>query len=538
MKKKNKQKRIPAYAFGTSGSIDIAGLADGIGQGVAGMFDQFGNRSTAQTTGQAVKQSISDISNRTLEGMKVGSQFGPWGALIGGAAGTTIGLIGRKGGVTQTAGFTDNDETSLGTGLIGAFNNSRIRKEIEASKRNVANNRVAVASTGELRSDWDDIYDSDVDVFALGGQTASLAYVDDGELIQTPDGSINKVPEHGNPTDSNLVNLPDGSRILSDKLKVPGTKKTFAQIGEEMMTKRKSKGKDRFAQNSEKLNEMNNNMIHDQLFVMQEQVKNSKGIKGKTKAFSKGGQTPFPAPWSRKEPDMPEIYKMNATASEIPKTLSAPSGVAPYGSRKPASSFDWKGFSSNASTALASLAPVISNLTSSKEPDVAAVYNPYSDLITRTMRRRRFNTDPAQRAIRENRAIGDYNASRMNTNTGANLAYRLQTAVGMDKSIADLYNQASNIQAQYDADYANTLNNLGQQYVGATNLARDINARNRATNRNIRRAGLSQLGEFAQNQQLMYNQRNRDSQMLDLYKPFLEQGYTMDDVTKFLKQSR
>ena len=538
MKKKNKQKRIPAYAFGTSGSIDIAGLADGIGQGVAGMFDQFGNRSTAQTTGQAVKQSISDISNRTLEGMKVGSQFGPWGALIGGAAGTTIGLIGRKGGVTQTAGFTENDETSLGTGLIGAFNNSRIRKEIEASKRNVANNRVAVASTGELRSDWDDIYDSDVDVFALGGQTASLAYVDDGELIQTPDGSINKVPEQGNPTDSNLVNLPDGSRILSDKLKVPGTKKTFAQIGEEMMTKRKSKGKDRFAQNSEKLNEMNNNMIHDQLFVMQEQVKNSKGIKGKTKAFSKGGQTSFPAPWSRKEPDMPEIYKMNATASDIPMTLSAPNGVAPYGSKKPASSFDWKGFSSNASTALASLSPVISNLTSSKEPDVAAVYNPYSDTITRTMRRRKFDIDPAKRAIRENRAVGDYNASKMNTNTGANMAYRLQTAVGMDKSIADLYNQASNIQAQYDADYANTLNNLGQQYVGATNLARDINARNRATNRNIRRAGLSQLGEFAQNQQMMYNQRNRDSQMLDLYIPFLEQGYTMDDITKFLKQSR
>lgn len=538
MKKKNKQKRIPAYAFGTSGSIDMAGLAGGIGQGVTGMFDQFSNRSTAQTTGQAVKQSISDINNRTMEGMKVGSQFGPWGALIGGAIGTTVGLVGRKGGVTQTAGFTEDDESSLGTGLIGAFSNSRIRKEIGASKRNVANNRVAVASTGELRSDWDDIYDSDVDVFALGGQTASLAYVDDGELIQTPNGSISKVPEHGNPTDSNLVNLPDGSRILSDKLKVPGTKKTFAQIGEEMMTKRKSKGKDRFAQNSEKLNEMNNNMIHDQLFVMQEQVKNSKGIKGKTKAFSKGGWTPFPAPWSRKEPDMPEIYKMNATASDIPMTLSAPNGVAPYGSKKPASSFDWKGFSSNASTALASLSPVISNLTSSKEPDVAAVYNPYSDTITRTMRRRKFDIDPAKRAIRENRAVGDYNASKMNTNTGANMAYRLQTAVGMDKSIADLYNQASNIQAQYDADYANTLNNLGQQYVGATNLARDINARNRATNRNIRRAGLSQLGEFAQNQQMMYNQRNRDSQMLDLYIPFLEQGYTMDDITKFLKQSR
>lgn len=492
MKKINKHKNIPAYAFGTSGgSIDFGNMAEGIGQGVTGMFDQFGNKSTAQTTGQAVKQSVMDINNRTMEGMKVGSSFGPWGALIGGAIGTTVGLVGRKGGVTQTAGFTEDDESSLGTGLIGAFSNSRIRKEIDASKKNVANNRVAVKSTQELQQDWDELYNDNINVFADGGQTASLAYVDDGELIQTPNGQINKVPERNRPTDSNLVNLPDGSRILSDKLKVPGTKETFAQMGEKMMTKRKSKGKDRFAQNSQKLNEMNNNMIHDQLFAMQEELKDKKGIKGKTKRFATGG-----------------------------------------------TSFDWKNFASNVGTDLASLAPVIDNLTSKAEPNVAPVYNPYNDSIIRTMRKRRFDTAPAQRQIIENRAIGDYNASRMNTNTGANLAYRLQTAIGMDKSISDLYNQASNIQAQYDADYANTLNSLGQQSVGAVNMARDINARNRATNRNIRRAGLSQLGEYAQNKQLMRNQKNRDSQMLPLYQRFLESGFTQEDLSKFLNANR
>nr|DAJ18046.1 MAG TPA: hypothetical protein [Podoviridae sp. ctY3D12]DAL01649.1 MAG TPA: hypothetical protein [Caudoviricetes sp.]DAN87400.1 MAG TPA: hypothetical protein [Caudoviricetes sp.] len=98
---------------------------------------------------------------------------------------------------------------------------------------------------------------------AQGGYSPSLAYVDDGELIQTPDGQVNKVPEKGQPTDSNLVSLPEGSKILSDKVKYPGTKKTFAQVGEEMMTKKKSKNKDRFAKNSAKLNEMNNKLIHD-----------------------------------------------------------------------------------------------------------------------------------------------------------------------------------------------------------------------------------------------------------------------------------
>lgn len=536
MRRKRKQKQIPAYAFGTSG----AGMAEGIGQGVAGMFDQFGNKSTAQTTGQAVKQSITDINNRTMEGMKVGSQFGPWGALIGGAIGTTVGLVGRKGGVTQTAGFTEDDESSLGTGLIGAFGNKKIRKEIAASKNNVANNRVAVASTADIQSDWDAMYDDNIDTFADGGQGASLAYVDDGELIQTPEGNISKVPEQGQATDSNLVNLPYGSRILSDKLKVPGTKKTFAQVGEEMMTKRKSKGTDIYAQNSAKLNEMNNNMIHDQLFEMQESIKSKRGIKNKTKAFATGGPV-VETPWSRYA-DMqsgvqPQLAPLNAASMVQPLSLS--SKLPQMNTTNPSSTkgFNWMDMAQNVGNDIATLTPVISNLGSKPEASVAPVQNPYADTISRTMRKRRYDINPTIEALKSNRAVSDYNARQVNTNTGANLAYRLQTAAALNNSISDLYSQASNIQNQYDADYASTLNSLGQQYVGATNMARDINARNRAANRNIRRAGLSQLSEFAQNKQLMKNQKGRDAQMLPLYRRFLESGFTEEDLSRFLNQN-
>jgi hypothetical protein len=41
------------------------------------------------------------------------------------------------------------------------------------------------------------------------------------------------------------------------------------------------------------------------------------------------------------------------------------------------------------------------------------------------------------------------------------------------------------------------MNDLGKQWVNATNLASDLNAQNRASARNIRRAGLSQLSQFA-----------------------------------------
>jgi hypothetical protein len=67
----------------------------------------------------------------------------------------------------------------------------------------------------------------------------------------------------------------------------------------------------------------------------------------------------------------------------------------------------------------------MSNLFAKNERPVDAMYNPYANAITRTMSDRRFNIDPAVEDITRNRAISNYNAGQMNTNTGANLAYRL-----------------------------------------------------------------------------------------------------------------
>jgi hypothetical protein len=82
------------------------------------------------------------------------------------------------------------------------------------------------------------------------------------------------------------------------------------------------------------------------------------------------------------------------------------------------------------------------------------------------------------------------------------------------------------------------MNDLGKQWVSATNLASDLNAQNRAAVRNIRRTGTSQLSQWAQNKALMRNQSKRDKAMLELYKPFLEAGFTtaaMKNWSKFLK---
>ena len=555
MKKKGKKAR--ACAFGAKITPDS--ISDMI-QGTAGLFGSLSGKSTATTSGQAVGQSIGNIFSGASSGMQIGQMFGPQGAAIGAAAGAAMGLIGKSGGITETGGFTEDNQYSLGTGLIGAFGNKRLKRKIEQDKAKVQANRIAVSNTADLQADWYNDNNYDTYTFADGGTAGSLAYVDDGELIQTPDGNVSKVPEQGKPTDSNLVNLPYGTKILSDTLKVPGTKKTFAQMGEEMMSKKKSKGKDKYAQNAAKLNAMNDAMIHDELFNQQEVLKQKKGIKPKTKAFEDGGLN---RRYNRSVNDtmrdiiigsqlgqdkvltgfydskgmgrMPNLTD-NIALPEVTVTAAAPTGDTSKGTGKGRRfSFPKLGDLGEYASSIASLAPVISNLTSGSAEQVRDVQNPYAGTVARIMRNRRYDITPALRELSTSRAISDYNASQSNTNTGANMAYRLQSAVGLDKAIANLYSQASNMQNQFDADYASTLNNLGQQYVGAVNLSSDLGARNRAAAYNIRNAGLGQLSKWAQTQQLMRSQKKRDKQMLSLYKPFLESGFTNTDLTNFLR---
>lgn len=618
--KSKKKTKVPAYAFGTQFKEIGNNMLEDAPDVLNTLITPF-QKSNATTGGQAVAQSIGDITSGAATGFKVA---GP----VGAAVGAGIGLIGRSGEQARMTSFTDYDEGSLGSGLIGAFSNRRLRRKRAAIKKNAYSNRAAVQGTNYLQSEaYDDMIGMNTDTMANGGMSSSLAYVDDGELIQTPDGSISKVPENNKPTDSNLVSLPEGSRVLSDKLKVPGRKETFAQLGEKMMAKKKSKYNDRFAENAAKLNEMNNNMIHDQLFAMQESVKQSKGIKPKTKQIQAAalgdeikpglgdrivdaiynpnrkwgagvqwgtgnnqwyhvpvnpnntqptsttatvststptrrrkatststntglideGKPELPFTWygtvNPLKPKHPELLTAtndemaglgDALTSQADKVTTLPKSNA-YNKPEPENNkFDW----GSALSGIASLTPIMSNLFTGRPETVDTVYNPYATSISNTMRRRRYDISPAIEDLNRNRATSNYNASQINTNTGANLAYRLQSAVNTDRAIASLRSQESNANNQYLGDYANTMNSLGQQWVNATNIANEANAQNRATTRNIRRAGLSQLSQWAQNRELMRNQKARDMEMWPLYQRFLQAGFTEDDLRAMMNSNR
>lgn len=597
--------------------------------------------STATTGGEATMQSLTGIAEGAGSGAQLGMTIGgPVGGLVGGIAGAAVGLIGKKGKAAEMTSFTDFDEGTLGTGLRGAFRNRKLRKRRAAIRLNAFQNREAVAGTERLANEFnEDNTEFDTDVFEYGGRVpSSLAYVDDGELIQTPDGAVSKVPEQGQPTDSNLINLPEGSKVLSNTLKVPGTKKTFAQLGEQMMAKNKSKGKDIYAQNADMLNEMNNKLMHDKLFAMQESIKAKKGIKNKTKeleSFARGGDNtpagynaagfmidprfageismgvsaPTPrvrdtwgmkgdvtAPWDNygrvsevnagtlpevtitapkrtkfsssqtiskkatprvaKSVVAPEIMSVLSTP-EIMSDLSTIDEIVPEVSATPqdirtrsimptigtnpttvntpeVNSPNWV----DAISDFATLAPIMSNLFTGNPESVQANYNPYASAIANTMGRRRYNINPLLRDIEQNRDVANYSASQQMTNTGHNMAFRLQNAIQANKAKAAARATESNVNNQYKGEYANAMNDLGKQWVNATNLASDLNAQNRASARNIRRAGLSQLSQFAQNKSLMRNQSKRDKAMLELYKPFLQAGFTSDAIKNWSKYLR
>lgn len=618
--KSKKKTKVPAYAFGTQFK-EIGGNMLENAPGIINTLMTPFQKSTATSGGEAVAQTLGDMASGAALGFQVA---GPMGAAVG----ALPGLFGAKGQEAEQVDFVNYTKSTKGKGLIGAITNRGLRKREARIKKNTYSNRAAVQGTNYLQSEaYDDMIGMNTDTMANGGTSSSLAYVDDGELIQTPDGSISKVPENNKPTDSNLVSLPEGSRVLSDKLKVPGRKETFAQLGEKMMAKKKSKYNDRFAENAAKLNEMNNNMIHDQLFAMQESVKQSKGIKPKTKQIQAAalgdeikpglgdrivdaiynpnrkwgagvqwgtgnnqwyhvpvnpnntqptsttatvststptrrrkatststntglideGKPELPFTWygtvNPLKPKHPELLTAtndemaglgDALTSQADKVTTLPKSNA-YNKPEPENNkFNW----GSALSGIASLTPIMSNLFTGRPETVDAVYNPYATSISNAMRRRRYDISPAIEDLNRNRATSNYNASQINTSTGANLAYRLQSAVNTDRAIASLRSQESNVNNQYLGDYANTMNSLGQQWVNATNMANEANAQNRATARNIRRAGLSQLSQWAQNRELMSNQEARDNAMLAMYAPFLQSGYTADTIRQFNKWLR
>lgn len=655
MKKKNNKNTIPAYAFGMDQLSNYLGGANVFGSAISGLSEE-------GSTGDIAGSTIGSAASLAGAGLTVG---GPIGAAVGGG----LGLV---------------------SGLIGSIKRKKQMQALRRRKETLNKTKIGMNAAAETEGEyWDD---NDLAyTFENGGILPDLAYLDNNEVVRDDYGNIVQVPNTQPGTDNHLVDASTLESVLSDKIKRPGTKNTFAKEGQILskMTK-PSKGKDKFAENTNRLNKINANKAYNKLLAEQEAVKAAKGVKPKVKgipAYADGkGKKSFlntpivellsdlnfnifnrenedisgaeavvrGVPYGRHEsalnqpiskllshsnynkaaarntainlgspttgtwfaplqtaaatpqgvdavtyandepisvdtPVQPTITQpvvtntyTSASNRQVTKTPSTTGSVTTKQTTKPnitktttqrlseptmplvntSMTIDWDDVvipvnipasadeatkkralgkpKSGYSPDWLSLAPTVYNtLQSLRGPEEEPlVLNPYAGAVRSTMARRRMNIEPARLANSRSRAISNYNLANINANTGANLAARTQAAVDEYASNANMYATKQNVDNAYLGEYANTLNNLGQQFVQSENMYNYLNARNRAAARNFGATATSQLGKWSQVNKLMQNQYNRDQMTLPFLADFLSQGFTKEQVDNLLTRTR
>lgn len=643
MKKKNNKKTIPAYAFGMDQLSNYLGGANVFGSAISGLSEE-------GSTGDVAGSTIGSAASLAGAGLTVG---GPIGAAVGGG----LGLV---------------------SGLIGSIKRKKQMQALRRRKETLNKTKIGMNAAAETEGEyWDD---NDLAyTFENGGILPDLAYLDNNEVVRDDYGNIVQVPNTQPGTDNHLVDASTLESVLSDKIKRPGTKNTFAKEGQILskMTK-PSKGKDIFAENTNRLNKINANKAYNKLLAEQEAVKAAKGVKPKVKgipayADGKGKKSflntpivellsdlnfnifnrenedisghesalnqpiskllshsnynkaaarntainlgsPTTGTWfvplqtaaatpqgvdavtyandepiSVDTPVQPTIIQpvvtntyTSASNRQVTKTPSTTGSVTTKQTTKPnitktttqrlseptmplvntSMTIDWDDVvipvnipasadeatkkralgkpKSGYSPDWLSLAPTVYNtLQSLRGPEEEPlVLNPYAGAVRSTMARRRMNIEPARLANSRSRAISNYNLANINANTGANLAARTQAAVDEYASNANMYATKQNADNAYLGEYANTLNNLGQQFVQSENMYNDLNARNRDAARNFGATATSQLGKWSQVNRQMQNQYNRDQMTLPFLADFLSQGFTKEQVDNLLTRTR
>lgn len=279
--KTKKLKRVPQYAFGADaisnwGNMSGVDKANVVTQGVSAVGSMIGNATSGKKPTAAGV--IGGIGSGAAMGASVG---GPLGAVIGGAIGGITSSIGSGGSVNEQTG-----EYELPSGIAGLFGHSKSYIRNKAGR--IKNGIQARQMSEQVAADYYQENGYNELSLSKGGVVPStMAYLDDGEMLRTPDGTIGSIPEEGKPTDSNLLNVPVGTQVLSDKIKVPGTNKTFAEMGKKLMKKSNNKANNIYAENSQMLNERNNQIAYQALLDQQEALK-SKKIKKNTAAYADG----------------------------------------------------------------------------------------------------------------------------------------------------------------------------------------------------------------------------------------------------------
>lgn len=556
--KTKKLKRVPQYAFGADaisnwGNMSGVDKANVVTQGVGAVGSMIGNATSGKKPTAAGV--IGGIGSGAAMGASIG---GPWGAVIGGAIGGITSSIGSGGSVNEQTG-----EYELPSGIAGLFGHSKSYIRNKAGR--IKNGIQARQMSEQIAADYYQENGYNELSLSKGGVVPStVAYLDDGEMLRTPDGTIGSIPEEGKPTDSNLLNVPVGTQVLSDKIKVPGTNKTFAEMGKKLMKKSNKKANNIYAENSQMLNERNNQIAYQALLDQQEALK-SKQIKKNTAAYADGTKGIKPYGYNKNMSDFKYYVDSRSNqnngprhipSSEVASRLGIPYNInAPIGNVDTANARSSKYFNYTGNPGQLPVGNIYG--TNSKKPktpsdnnwldlidNIAALAGPIGNIFSGSPERVEtytydpvygptdYNIDPILKEATLSDRIARYNMANINHNTGANMAFGLQSAVNRNKAIANAYATKNNAENQMAFNNAQIANQWGQQYANARHLASVEQAQNDAAARNIRRKGFGDLSTRIQ--QISRDKRltKRDSAVLEAMLPYLEYGMTSDQLTK------
>lgn len=556
--KTKKLKRVPQYAFGADaisnwGNMSGVDKANVVTQGVGAVGSMIGNATSGKKPTAAGV--IGGIGSGAAMGASIG---GPWGAVIGGAIGGITSSIGSGGSVNEQTG-----EYELPSGIAGLFGHSKSYIRNKAGR--IKNGIQARQMSEQVAADYYQENGYNELSLSKGGVVPStVAYLDDGEMLRTPDGTIGSIPEEGKPTDSNLLNVPVGTQVLSDKIKVPGTNKTFAEMGKKLMKKSNKKANNIYAENSQMLNERNNQIAYQALLDQQEALK-SKQIKKNTAAYADGTKGIKPYGYNKNMSDFKYYVDSRSNqnngprhipSSEVASRLGIPYNInAPIGNVDTANARSSKYFNYTGNPGQLPVGNIYG--TNSKKPktpsdnnwldlidNIAALAGPIGNTFSGSPERVEtytydpvygptdYNIDPILKEATLSDRIARYNMANINHNTGANMAFGLQSAVNRNKAIANAYATKNNAENQMAFNNAQIANQWGQQYANARHLASVEQAQSDAAARNIRRKGFGDLS--TRRQQISRDKRltKRDSAVLEAMLPYLEYGMTSDQLTK------
>lgn len=556
--KTKKLKRVPQYAFGADaisnwGNMSGVDKANVVTQGVGAVGSMIGNATSGKKPTAAGV--IGGIGSGAAMGASIG---GPWGAVIGGAIGGITSGMGSGGSVNEQTG-----EYQDPSGIAGLFGHSKSYIRNKAGR--IKNGIQARQMSEQVAADYYQENGYNELSLSKGGVVPStMAYLDDGEMLRTPDGTIGSIPEEGKPTDSNLLNVPVGTQVLSDKIKVPGTNKTFAEMGKKLMKKSNKKANNIYAENSQMLNERNNQIAYQALLDQQEALK-SKQIKKNTAAYADGTKGIKPYGYNKNMSDFKYYVDSRSNqnngprhipSSEVASRLGIPYNInAPIGNVDTANARSSKYFNYTGNPGQLPVGNIYG--TNSKKPktpsdnnwldlidNIAALAGPIGNIFSGSPERVEtytydpvygptdYNIDPILKEATLSDRIARYNMANINHNTGANMAFGLQSAVNRNKAIANAYATKNNAENQMAFNNAQIANQWGQQYANARHLASVEQAQNDAAARNIRRKGFGDLSTRIQ--QISRDKRltKRDSAVLEAMLPYLEYGMTSDQLTK------